>query len=164
MQYLSSDWPRLTPEMLAKLYKYGWNRRVLTYERFEDFCADEGITVISAPLPKKHPGKYKVEKGREVIKLDPGLSGAELTLTAWHEVGHYLFHVPGQFGAQEKTETVADLIGYTALMPTYLIKHNSDWDISNDYGYPSLWIAERRRLHEIYTVQPRRRRQRRWHT
>jgi hypothetical protein len=150
LKYLRPGALRLPPEVLAKLYTYGWNRRRLTYDLFEDFCANENIVVAQRPLPEFHPGEYKLVNGRDYIKLDPNLRGHRLTLTAWHEAGHALLHTPGKFGSSKKTETEADFIGYAALIPLYLVKHFSDWEIAEEYGYPLQYCRERRTLRDIF--------------
>jgi hypothetical protein len=141
---------RLPIEVLATLHSYGWNQRVLTYELFEDFCAHRNITIISAPRPYDRPGEYKVERGRDMITLDRDLSGPDLTVTAWHEAGHYLLHYPAKFGRSQKTETQADMVGYTAVLPLHLIRDHDDWDLINDYNYPAKFLHERRTLYDIY--------------
>lgn len=160
MNWLTPHPPRLDTASLARLRTRGWNRRILTFDIFEDFCADENITVINTPMPRK-PGEYKIEHGRDVIKLDLNLHEPKLTLVAFHEIGHWLYHVPGCFSVQTKTETEADFIGHAAIIPLHLIKHFKDWEIADEYGYPLALVQERRRLHEIYKARPR---QKRWYT
>ena len=150
MKYLRPNYLRLPNEVQAKLYRFGWNQRVLTYSIFEDFCADHSITVISAPLDPLHPDEYDVIQGRDRIKLGLHLRGYDLTLTAWHEAGHFLMHVPGHFVRVQRTESHADFIGYAALIPLHLIKRYTDWEIAEEYGYPLQYCRERRTLRDIF--------------
>jgi Zn-dependent peptidase ImmA (M78 family) len=125
----------------ARLRALGWNQRVLRYEDFEQACEDDGITLIVKPSSER--GEYKIERGQDVITLDSRMHDPLRTFVAFHEYGHALFHVPGHFGIQDKTEDEADIIGYVALLPRRLLENCPPGDLSEMLDYPLSLIWKR---------------------
>ena len=143
------DWPRLSTTAWARLRQRGWNKRVLTFDDFEELCHAENILVIVAALPHDL-GTYSLANDRPLIKLDSKLREPLRTLVALHEYGHHCWHVPGHFGLQTKTETEADFIAFAGLIPVRLLNQYEDWEIAEEYGYPLAFVRERCRLWRIY--------------
>jgi len=77
----------------SRLYALGWNRRVLTFDDFLAVCQRERVVVYETRM--RWRGLYFFDSGQPVILLDERLRGHQRTLTAWHELGHHLFAVPG---------------------------------------------------------------------
>jgi Zn-dependent peptidase ImmA (M78 family) len=130
---------RATQQRLRKL---GWNRRVLTFDDFEQACERDRITLIVRPLPNDL-GQYHLEQSGEVITLSCELRDPLRTLVAFHEYGHALFHVPGHFGLHSKTELEADIIAVVALLPRPLLFRLSPGEISETWDYPLSLVSQR---------------------
>jgi Zn-dependent peptidase ImmA (M78 family) len=130
------------------LHRLGWNRRILTYELFEEVCEREGVLIYDIPsMPS--PGFYTIEQGWHVIALDRRVTGLRRALVAWHEFGHYRMHCPGHFGRHTKTEMHADIIAHVAVLPAHLL-HLPDGELIELHGYPSEVVAERVRIFRAF--------------
>jgi Zn-dependent peptidase ImmA (M78 family) len=66
--------------------------RAATEDDFFQFCAKRGVEVIFSPDVRQ--GIYVVFRGRHFIFLSTALRGWMLLYVMFHELGHYLFHVP----------------------------------------------------------------------
>lgn len=58
------------------------------------FCADRDIELVFSP--DVSAGIYAMYRGEHFIFLNSRLSGRRLLHVAFHEIGHYLLHVPTQ--------------------------------------------------------------------
>ncbi len=132
------------------LQRLGWNRRVLTYEDFEQFCEREGVLLYDLP-PSRWRGFYTVHRDTHVIALDRRLHGWQRALVAWHEIAHYLHDHPGWFGHHAKTELQADIIAHVAILPAHLL-HLPDGELNEIHGYPLAVIAERCRIFRAFNL------------
>src|SRR5687767_3258055 len=73
--------------------------RSATEDDFFTFCAERRIEVVFTP--EVSWGIYAVCRGEHFIFLNSRLSDLTLLYVMFHELGHYLFHVPGL--ARDKT-------------------------------------------------------------
>ncbi len=106
-------------EVLSKLAQRGWNCRPLTLDDFDIWCDQEGVRVITLPMPAR--GLYLVRHGYPLIVLNESLRGPDRLFVAWHEFAHHLLHTPEScyfgFGLEEKAQYQANLIAACALIP-----------------------------------------------
>lgn len=130
-----------------RLLELGWNQRILTLDDFHNTCEEEGILVHSSRLD--WPGLYLHYRNRPVILLDESLRGHLRTLVAWHEYGHYLWHVPGCYGLARRSEKEADLIAHVALIPAFLL-HLPDGEIAEMFGYGPALLRTRVEIFRRY--------------
>jgi Zn-dependent peptidase ImmA (M78 family) len=111
-------------KVLAKLTRWGWNRRPLTEADFFTICDAEVVRVIELPLPQR--GLYLVRHGMPVIALDEGLRGTERLFIQWHELGHHFLHTPDSchfsLSLTDKIQFQANVIASCALIPQTIIR------------------------------------------
>jgi Zn-dependent peptidase ImmA (M78 family) len=132
---------------LAKLTRYGWNRRVLSEEDFYRICDKEGIEVIETPLVTA--GFYMVFEEQPYIIINANLRGVRRLHVAFHELAHHLLHAPrsvGFYGLRKdhKSEREAEALALCALIPEPLLRRMLAEEIVEEYGYT--WEMLRQRL------------------
>lgn len=118
MQLLSDKIKKLVP---------AWNERRLTERDFHRICRRCSITVTEMPLMTG--GFYYRVKGRDFIAIDSRLSGPKRLFVMFHELAHFLLHVPDSgatanfhgVGRRTRKEREADLFALCALMPKNLL-------------------------------------------
>jgi len=72
-----------------------FNERALTADDFWAVVdSDKKLRAKTMPLPID--GYYSIRKGRHYILIDSKLTGVRWLHTAFHELHHYLFDVPGE--------------------------------------------------------------------
>ena len=129
--------------------KIGWNERPLSEVDFYRLCKRFDVRVIEAPLHTR--GFYFRMMGRDIIAVDCRLSGTARLAVLFHELGHFLFHMPESgsaarfhnVGRRTRQEIEADVFALCALIPKTLIESRS----IDDGNIPAEMIAAR---YEIY--------------
>ena len=142
---------QLLTDKISKL-QIDWNERPLTEADFHGLCQRFGIYVVEAPLNTR--GFYFRLMGRDIIAVDCKLSGAVRLAVLFHELGHFLFHVPESgpaanfhnIGRRTRQEIEADIFALCALIPKGTFETRSIADMIHD-GFPVDMLAAR---HEIY--------------
>ena len=124
--------------VLARLARFGWNRRVLTADDFYEICERERIEVIETPL--SNDGFYVVWHKRKFIVLNSKLRGVRWLHVAFHELAHHLLHAPQSIGFRglrpdTKQEREAEALALCALIPEPLLRQMLTWEIEDEYGY-----------------------------
>ena len=145
---------RGTLKPLTRIRARGWNRRVLTFDDFEEVCAEEGIIILDT-RQDEISGEYEILDGQPLIKLHRDLTGFRRTLVAFHEYGHHCWHVPGHWNGRGLTEVEADFVGLAALIPCPLLFKYSPAEIADEYGYPLRTVIERVRLYHVFEKRRR---------
>ena len=92
---------------------------------FYEYCSRSNITVVYSNEISR--GVYVLHDGKNYIFLNHNLAGVRLLRVAFHEIGHYLFHVPTQsqfaaefFGVNHnklKNEIEAEAVASMLLLP-----------------------------------------------
>ena len=132
----------------SRLRKFGWNQRVLNLDDFYLFCEEEGVIVFDFPM-RRQKGLYFKILFWHFIVLSSRLKGHERALVAWHEIGHYIWHVPGCYGRHSKTEREADWIAHVALIPNFLLNY-SDGELWEMFAYDPALVRERVQLFQCF--------------
>ena len=135
---------KLLEEKLKSL-SFGWNERPLGERDFYRLCKRFHITVTEMPLVTG--GFYYRVKGRDFIAISSYLTGPKRLFVMFHELGHYLLHVPDNgvtanfhnVGRRTRKEREADLFALCALIPKTQIE-NAEAD---DLGLDPKLVAER---------------------
>lgn len=98
--------------------------RAATENDLFEFCADHKIEIVFTP--ETSAGIYVMFNRENFIFLNSRLTGRRLLHVAFHEIGHYLLHVPKrrQFAAEfygrhenERTHCEAETVAALLLLP-----------------------------------------------
>ena len=142
---------RLLTDKISKL-QIGWNERPLTESDFYRLCTRFNIKVIETPLRTR--GFYFRLMGRDVIAVDCKLSGTAKLAVLFHELGHFLFHMPESgpaanfhnVGKKTRQEIEADIFALCAIIPKTFIETRSITELVYE-GFSAEMVAARQ---EIY--------------
>ncbi len=129
-----------------KSLAFGWNERPLTESDFYKLCKRFQVSVTEMPLATG--GFYYRVKGRDFIAISSRLTGSKRLFVMFHELGHFLLHVPDSgvtanfhgIGRRTRKEREADMFALCALIPKNLIEHGAD---PADLGLDAELVAER---------------------
>ena len=132
----------------------GWNERPLTEVDLYRLCKKFKVSVTEMPLATG--GFYYRMMGRDFIAVDSKLTGVRKLVVLFHELGHFLFHVPESgatanfhgVGHRTRKEIEADIFALCSLIPKTLLKTRSITELIYD-GFPPEMIAAR---FEIYLL------------
>ena len=128
----------------------GFNRRVLTFEDFENICTELGVKVFFTNEASE--GLFFHRRGHPIIVLNKNLSGFMLLFIAWHELAHYLLHPPMlryfAKGTIKKIEAEANDIALCCVIPLPALKKILALGTSEDWLYPKEFMSRRC---ELYT-------------
>ncbi len=138
-------------------FNIGWNERPLAEADFYRLCNRFNITVIETPL-NTHGFYYRL-MGRDFIAVDCKLSGTAKLAVLFHELGHFLFHVPRtgptvnfhNVGKKTRQEIEADVFALCAVIPKTLIETRSITELIHD-GFPAEMIAARYEIHRHHGI------------
>ena len=147
---------RLLTDKISKL-QIGWNERPLTEADFYRLCKRFDVRVIETPLHTR--GFYFRLMGSDVIAIDCKLSGTAKLAVLFHELGHFLFHMPESgpaanfhnVGRRTRQEIEADIFALCAVIPKTLIETRSITELVYD-GFPAELIAERNEIYLRYGI------------
>jgi Zn-dependent peptidase ImmA (M78 family) len=125
---------------------FGWNERALTERDFYKLCKRFQIRVTEMPLATG--GFYYRVKGRDFIAISSRLTGSKRLFVMFHELGHFLLHVPDTgvtanfhgVGRRTRKEREADMFALCALIPKSFIEQGSD---PVEFGIDAELAAER---------------------
>jgi Zn-dependent peptidase ImmA (M78 family) len=143
---------RFLTEKLSYL-KIGWNERALTETDFFRLCKRFRIKVTEMPLSSG--GFYYRVMGTDFIAVDSKLTGPEKLFVLFHELGHYLLHVPDGgvtanfhgVGLKTRKEREADLFALCAILPKNIIEDQTVQTLT-DEGFPAEMVAQRLAVYE----------------
>ena len=144
-------------EKFTKL-KIGWNERPLTEADFHRLCRRFRITAEELPL--RVSGFYYCVAGRHFIAIDSKLPPRKKLFVMFHELAHYLMHVPDQnatanyhgVGRQTRKEREADAFALVALIPKIWLETRSPDEMIRDEGVTPGDLAVRYALFETHGV------------
>jgi len=139
-------------EKIATL-RFGWNERPLGEADLYRLCRRFKITIEEMPL--RTNGFYYRVMGRDFIAIDSKLSGPEKLFVMFHELGHFLLHVPDSgmtanfhgVGRRTRKEREADAFALCALVPKPLVEGRTPQDLI-DEGFPAAIVAQRFKLYK----------------
>lgn len=138
---------RLLCEKIRKL-NIGWNESRLTESDFYRLCRRFHITVTEMPLATS--GFYYRVKGQDFIALDSRLAGPRRLFVMFHELGHFLLHVPDtgatanfhEVGRRTRKEQEADDFAACAILPRTLIDRHTPEELI-DEGFDAELVRQR---------------------
>lgn len=142
---------RLLTEKISKL-RIGWNERPLVEDDFYRLCEEFNVSIVETPL---HTGGFYFRLlGREFIAVDCRLTGSAKLAVLFHELGHFLLHVPKSgpaanfhhVGRRTRQEIEADVFALCAVIPKTQLETRSITELIYD-GFPTEMLAAR---HDIY--------------
>lgn len=130
--------------LIDKLSRLGidWNIRALGESDLHELCDRFGITLHESPMGTD--GFYYRLLGQDFIAINSRLRGFRRLSVLFHELGHFLLHVPKSgpaanfhaVGRPTRQEREADLFALCALMPVDLIRDRTLSELI-DAGYPA---------------------------
>lgn len=131
------------------LLRLGWNKRPLTEEDFYKLCKRFRIKVTEMPLVTG--GFYYCVGGRHFIAYDSRLQPGKKLLVQFHELAHYLMHVPDMgvtasfhgVGRRTRKEKEADAFALCALIPKTWIETRTVQELIEDEGLDEKMVADR---------------------
>ncbi|MFN0277105.1 MAG: ImmA/IrrE family metallo-endopeptidase [Pyrinomonadaceae bacterium] len=147
---------RFLTDMIKKL-DFGWNERPLTEDDFYRLCKRFKIHVEETPLHTR--GFYFRLMGRDIIAVDSRLAGHRKRAVMFHELGHFLFHIPEtglsanfhNIGRRTRKECEADTFALCALIPKPTTETRSVTDLIQE-GFPAEMIAARHEIFRRYRI------------
>lgn len=147
---------KLLQQKLAAL-DIGWNQRVFDEAVFHALCHRFSITVVESPMDTG--GFYYRLLGRDFIAINSKLSGIKRLVVLFHELGHFLLHVPKSgpaanfyaTGGPTRQQREADTFALCALLPIELIRSRTTPELIHD-GFPLEMIASRLAIFERYRI------------
>jgi Zn-dependent peptidase ImmA (M78 family) len=137
---------RFLADKLASL-NIGWNDRPLGVADLHKLCRRFRITVQEMPLAVG--GFYYRVMGGDFIAVDTRLSDEKKLVVLFHELGHFLFHVPHtgatasfhHVAGLTREEIEADVFALCAILPRALIERRTARDLIDDGHAPELVSA-----------------------
>ena len=140
-------------EKISKL-NFGWNERPLNEVDFYRLCKRFKIGVTEMPL--RVGGFYYRMMGRNFIAVDSKLTGPEKLVVLFHELAHFLFHVPSSgvtanfhgVGKRDRKENEADLFALCAVIPKSWIETRAIQELIDDEGFSREMLASRIEIYE----------------
>ncbi|MEQ1606733.1 MAG: ImmA/IrrE family metallo-endopeptidase [Pyrinomonadaceae bacterium] len=138
-------------EKISKL-NLGWNERSLSEVDLYRLCRRFKIVVQEMPLAVG--GFYYRVMDRDFIAVDSKLPPIKKLAVLYHELGHFLFHMPAWgatanfhgVGRRTRQEIEADTFALCALIPREWIATRSVEDLIDLDGFPSDMIADRLKI------------------
>jgi len=134
-----------------------WNKRPLVEADFYRLCRRFGLTVHDSPMGVE--GFYYRLLGRDFIAIDSKLSGLQKLAVLFHELGHFLLHIPRSgpavnfhaVGHPTRQEREADFFALCALMPRPLIENRSQTELLHE-GFSREMIETRLAIFERHNI------------
>lgn len=143
-----------------KITKLGieWNERPMTEADFYRLCKQFKVTVTEMPL--RVGGFYYRVMGKDFIAIDSKLAGPQKLAVLFHELAHFLFHVPDSgvtanfhgVGRQTRKEREADVFAFCAIVPLVWIETRTSHELIEDEGFPADMIAARYKIFGQYGI------------
>lgn len=142
----------------VKKLRFGWNERPLGEADFHRLCRRFKITVTEMPL--RVGGFYYSVLGRHYIAIDSELSEREKLFVMFHELGHFLLHVPDAgvtanfhgIGKKTRVENEADIFALCCLLPRPILEQSGAAELAETDGLDEEKIAARFAAYEKYGV------------
>src|SRR5690606_32652174 len=141
-----------------KKLRFGWNERPLGEADFYRLCRRFKVTVTEMPL--RVGGFYYSVIGRHHIAIDSGLPEREKLFVMFHELGHFLLHVPAAgvtanfhgIGTKTRVENEADIFALCSLLPRHILEHHDAAELLETEGLGEEKIAARFAVFEKYGI------------
>ena len=148
---------RFLTDKISKL-NIGWNERPLTEADFYCLCKRFNVNVKEESLTVG--GFYYRVMGGDYISVNSRLGRWQKLAVLFHEIGHFLFHVPQtgemarfhHIGRPTRLEREADLFAICAIIPKTWIETRSIDELVADEGFPPKMIEERYIILERYGI------------
>ena len=108
-----------------------WNKRELGEADVCGLCERFGLRIVEIPLRRE--GFYFRLLGLDVIAVNSRLKGVERVRVLFHELAHFLLHVPESgptarfhgLAPESRFEREADLVALCAVLPLEVVRANS---------------------------------------
>ncbi|MFM9905675.1 MAG: ImmA/IrrE family metallo-endopeptidase [Pyrinomonadaceae bacterium] len=138
--------------------RIAWNERQLTEADFYRLCKRFKIKAVEMPL--RTDGFYYRVMGRDFIAVDSRLPHSKKLLVLFHELAHFLFHVPNSgvtanfhgVGKRDRKENEADLFALCAVIPKTWIETRTTQELIDDEGFTQEMLAARIEIFERHGV------------
>ena len=135
-----------------------WNERSMTEADFYRLCKRFKITVKEMPL--RVGGFYYRVMGRDFIAIDSKLAGTQKLAVLFHELAHFLFHVPDSgvtanfhgVGRQTRKEREADVFAFCAIISLVWLETRTVHELIDDESIPADMIAARYKIFGQYGI------------
>ena len=119
-----------------------WNRKELTEADVYVVCERFGVRIVEMPLTRE--GFYFRLLGRDFIAVDSRLKGVERVRVLFHELAHFLLHVPESgptarfhgLAPESRYEREADLVALCAVLPLSMMRASN---AAPDAVDPDVW-------------------------
>ena len=139
--------------------RFDWNKRPLDETDFYRLCRRFKITVEEMPLSVG--GFYYCLLGRHYIAISSKLPEREKLFVMFHELGHYLLHVPDTgvtanfhgIGKKTRIESEADIFALCCLIPLEMIERRRDLrELADIDGFDEETLSARIDVYERYGI------------
>jgi Zn-dependent peptidase ImmA (M78 family) len=139
--------------------RFDWNKRPLDETDFYRLCRRFKITVEEMPLSVG--GFYYCLLGRHYIAISSKLPEREKLFVMFHELGHYLLHVPDTgvtanfhgIGKKTRVESEADIFALCCLIPIGMIEQRRGLrELAEIDGFDEETLTARIDVYERYGI------------
>jgi len=138
--------------------RFDWNKRPLDETDFYRLCKRFKISVEEMPLSVG--GFYYCLLGRHYIAVSSKLSEREKLFVMFHELGHYLLHVPQTgvtanfhgIGKKTRIESEADIFALCCIIPRQQIEAGTINELAEIDGFDEEKLAARMAVYEKYGI------------
>lgn len=144
-------------DKITKL-RIDWNELPMTEADFYRLCQRFKVQVTEMPL--RVGGFYYRMMGQDFIAIDSKLVGPQKLAVLFHELAHFLFHVPDSgptanfhdVGRQTRKEREADVFALCAIIPRVWVETRTIHELIDNEGIPADMIAARYKIFERYGI------------
>lgn len=128
-----------------------WNKIVHGLPEAYDYCERFLVGKIETD-EIDDLGEYRIYKETPMILIHKYVQRNYLPWVWWHEIGHDLLHFPltckFSKGSSNKIEKEANIVAAVSLIPNWLIRTKTLFEIQDEYGYPREIIEFRKEIYD----------------
>ena len=126
-----------------------WNLKIFTESDALEFCELHNIIFRETDLIED-PGEYRYYRETSFIFLNLFIKFNYRAWVIWHEIGHFIMHptTTAKFAdavTRRRVEQQANIFAGVALMPDFLIRQKTLFELKEEFNYPLPLILLRKK-------------------